>query len=172
MNDKVYLINALCFSQEASLCIEVQGIRLSKGTGDITITGNLGSIAHESMLVAKTLIGMMYPVIYEYDYHLHFTYHTTKKEGTSWGLACFIILSFLCGRIEYKKHVAATGEIDLSGSIKPVKYIDEKLAAWAKSNCHTLFIPKDNRITSNNNGTVYQVTKVEQVWSILEGIKQ
>lgn len=168
MSNKIYSIHALCFGQETSLCIEVQGIKLPKGTGEIIITGNLGLVAYESMLVAKTLIGVNYPVIYNHNYHLHFSYHATKKEGASWGLACFIILSFLCNKLKYKKGIAATGEIDLSGTIKPVKYIDEKLAAWAKSNCDMLFVPQDDRITANDG--IYQVNSINQIQPIIERI--
>ena len=143
MNSKIYSISALCFGQEASLCFEVQGIKLAKGTGKVIVTGNLGLVAYESMMVAKTLMAINYPAFNNYNYHLHFSYHATKKEGPSWGLACFIILSFLCDKLKYKSGIAATGEIDLAGNVKPVKYIDEKLTAWAKSSCDILFVPKN-----------------------------
>lgn len=170
MKTSVYSVNALCFSKEASLCIEVQGVRLFNNTGEIIVTGNLGQVAYEAALVAKTLIGLYHPEIYNHSYHLHFAYHSTKKEGASWGVACFVILSFLCGKTTYRSGVAATGELDIAGNVKAVNYMDEKLAAWARSTCDILFVPKDNRIKDSNS--IYQISNIYDIWSIMKEMKK
>lgn len=159
--DNQYTINSLCLGKKDSLCIEIQGMILKKGVGEVTITGNLSNSAHEAMILARSILLASSEVFTQYDYHLHFAYPATQKDGTSWGLACYLLLSFISGDLAYVPNLAATGELDLFGNVLPVKYIDEKLAAWGKSRCELLFIPKNN-ITPEVTG-IYQVSSLKEV---------
>ena len=160
-----YSISSLCLGKNDSLCIKIQGIILRKGNGFVTTTGNLGPVACEAMILAKNILLKSSKEFIKYDYHLHFSYPSTRKDGTSWGLACYLLLSFISGSLVYVPNVAATGELDLFGNILPINYIDEKLAAWSKSRCNVLFVPKNNIVPKTDG--IYQVSSLKEVNSIL-----
>ena len=80
---KIYSISALSFAKEKSFNIKIQGVKLNKGNGNILITGNLGHVAHEAMMLAKTLLSIQNPVFCKTDYHLHFEYPSLKKDHTN-----------------------------------------------------------------------------------------
>lgn len=167
--DSVYSISALSFSKTRSVIVEVQGIVLGAGSGELVLTGNLGTAAYEAMLVAKTVLWCRNKTINNFDYHLHFSYPGVKKEGPSWGVACYIMLSWLSGQLKYKKGLAATGEIDLKGNIKQVTYLDEKMAAWAKSECSYLIIPR-MEAAINVAHNVFSLNNVDQLFPIINSL--
>ncbi len=164
MNNQ-YTINSLCLGKNNSLCIEIQGMILRRGEGKVTITGSLSTSAYETMVLARNILLASSEVFSQYDYHLHFAYPATQKNGTSWGLACYLLLSFISGSLAYIPNIAATGELDLFGNVLPVKYIDDKLAAWGKSQCELLFIPKNNIVP--DIAGIYQVSTLRDVRDIL-----
>jgi ATP-dependent Lon protease len=158
--DNIVSIIALSFSPKASIAIEIQGINLGHGNGNIILTGNLGEIAHETTLIAKTVFGMRDKSIYNFNYHLHFAYPTVKKEGPSWGLACFIMLCYLSGKLKYKNNIAATGELDLKGNVKPIRYLNEKFIAWSKSQASYLILPKSPKLPAHKD--IFPVENVDE----------
>ena len=165
-NHKIYSITALSVVKDCVVNIEVQGIITGMGNGHITLTGNLGDVAHETMLVAKTVCAYKNNQFNLFNYHIHFGFHSIKKDGPSWGLACYIMLSWLSGSLNYKEKIAATGEIDLKGNIKPVRYFNEKIAAWVASEIGYIITPKMTEQLSNQQ--IYPINHVDELNFIMK----
>lgn len=165
-------INALCFGKEASLCIEIQGVKLS-GNGEVVVTGCLGTSAYEAMLVARTRLCLIASQFTNHDYHLHFAYPSTKKDGPSWGVACYLALSFLSMHLPYLELIAATGEIDLFGNVNPVLYMDKKLVAWGKSRCNTLLVPGVQlaECSKNVSSGIYGINTLDELDELIKRIR-
>lgn len=165
LTTNVYSITALSVCKDKVVNIEVQGMVTETGNGNVILTGNLGSSAYETMLVAKTVCRYKHKKFNSFNYHLHFGYPSVKKDGPSWGLSCYILLSWLSGALNYKNAMAATGEIDLKGNIKPVLYLNEKIASWAANEVGCIIIPKitDQILTPS----VYSIEHVDELSLIM-----
>lgn len=164
-NSQIY---ALCFAKDLGVAIEVQGKTLGYGTGKVVITGNLGKAATDTVIICKTLIGEYNKNFYNFDYHIHFKYLSLYKEGASWGLACFILLSKLSGlnmKYNLSTSLAATGEIDLFGNVIPVLYIEEKLNSVIKQGIYSkIIIPKANDISFIKSAVeILQISHIEEL---------
>ena len=124
--------------------------------------------SEDSAVVAGSLLRNLNNKILDYDYHLHFQYLSLKKDGPSWGLACFILLCLLTDTKmkEYCNEgiIAATGELDLSGMVKPVKYLKEKVEGMIPYvNCKNIFIPFTEEIISIEGKCIYQVRNITEL---------
>lgn len=161
----MHSITALSVCKDKVVNIEVQGMVTESGNGSVILTGNLGSAAYETMLVAKTVCAYKNKGFNLFNYHLHFGYPSVKKDGPSWGLSCYILLSWLSGALNYKNGMAATGEIDLKGNIKPVLYLNEKIASWAATEVGCIIIPKvpDQQLTHG----VYSINHIDELPTIM-----
>ena len=166
MNPKIYTINTLSFLKEKAFNIKIEGVIISSGSGKVTVTGNLGIVAKETILLVKSLLGLNHPHFYSNNYHIHFEYHALYKEGPSCGLSCYILFAWLIGVFNYKKGIAATGEIDLRGNIKPVQYMDAKRSAWASSECSLLIMPHHVEIPEQKN--IAQISNVSELNLVLK----
>lgn len=166
MNNKVHSFYALCFADDRGINIEIQGVNLGKGNGTIYLTGHVGELAKDAMQVNKTILAIRKPQFLLYDYHIHFEYLRLKKDGPSWGLACFVLLCMIADipLIKYKQEiVAATGEIDLYGNVRPVRYLEEKIDSILNhDSSKIILIPKIQNFNSSNNNIV-QITNVDDL---------
>ena len=95
-------------------------------------------------------------------------YLSLHKEGASWGLACFILLSRLSGlNIKYNitTSLAATGEIDLFGNVIPVLYLEEKLNSIIQQKIYTkIIIPQAHNISFIDPSIeIFQVNHIEEL---------
>lgn len=164
---KVSSVNALCFTKDMGVSIEVQGVMLGNGSGNIVLTGYLGELARDAMFVAKTLLGRVNPKSMMYDYHVHFQYLHLKKDGPSWGLACFMLLCFISEtETKYSNaNISATGELDLKGNVKKVSYLKEKINGIADYvKCDTVLIPSVEEEITLKNRSIYQISNIEQLF--------
>lgn len=158
-------ILVLCFAQDMGVVVQVQGCNLINGSGKIRITGNVGTMAQDSVEVCKTLVANLNKNFSDFDYHLHFQYLQLKKDDPSWGLACFFLLSWLSQlKLTYSEtDIAATGEIDLFGNVKPVKYLKQKLEGISRfAQCKHVVIPNtDEQIDINKS--VYKISNISEL---------
>jgi ATP-dependent Lon protease len=166
VND-IFCVNALCFAKGMGISVQVQGVKLGKGNGNIVLTGNVGEVARDSMLVAKTVLQRVNPKFITYDYHLHFQYLHLRKDGTSWGLACFLLL---CAISETKTkysglNLSATGELDLEGNVKKVSHLKEKIESIADYvKCDTVLIPKLEESITLGNKNIVEISNINQLF--------
>lgn len=156
----VYLIKTLFYTQSRSDVLLIEGLR-SKSVNDqkLVITGNLGPVGHEAARVAHALHCSIFPGVAHFNYHINFEYPSLKKDGSCWGLACFLLLNFMSGTLPYVRDITAIGELNLRGEVLPIRNICDKTAAWAKSESDYLFLPKQGYQAEN----VFEVQHVNQL---------
>lgn len=109
---------------------------LSKGTGAVTLTGNLGDVMKESATTAVTFLkanavklGINPELFSKVNVHLHFPEGATPKDGPSAGITILTALASLFTQRRVKSYLAMTGEITLRGKVMPVGGIKEKILA-------------------------------------------
>uniref|UniRef100_A0A8C9GL94 Lon protease homolog n=1 Tax=Piliocolobus tephrosceles TaxID=591936 RepID=A0A8C9GL94_9PRIM len=115
---------------------------------NIIVTGNVGQLMQESILIANTysikLLNMLYPG-FECK-HLHFNLNESdfKKDGPSAGINFVTsILSYYL-KIPVDPSLCMTGEITLNGYISKIGGLVEKFIVAKNYGIRTLIIPKDN----------------------------
>ena len=110
--------------------------KLSRGKGQLMITGQLGDVMKESVMLAKSYLkahadylNIDARVFDMWDIHVHFPAGAIPKDGPSAGIAILTSLASLFTQVKVKSHLAMTGEITLRGKVLPVGGIKEKLLA-------------------------------------------
>ncbi|WP_124640254.1 endopeptidase La [Amniculibacterium aquaticum] len=125
---------------------------LSKGKGNLTMTGNLGNVMKESATIALEYIkakhldlGIEVELIENKNIHVHVPEGATPKDGPSAGIAMLssMVSSFRNKKI--KSHLAMTGEITLRGKVLPVGGIKEKLLAATRAGIKEVILCEANR---------------------------
>ena len=125
---------------------------LSKGKGQLSITGNLGKIMKESSTIAmeyikanaKRLDLSDFPFD-KYNIHIHVPEGATPKDGPSAGITMLTSLVSLFTQKRVKKHLSMTGEITLRGKVLPVGGIKEKILAAKRSKIKEIILCESNR---------------------------
>lgn len=91
---------------------------LSKGKGNLSITGNLGKVMKESATIAMEYIksnadrfGLDVGIFEKYNVHIHVPEGATPKDGPSAGITMLTSLISLFTQRKVKKSLAMTGEI-------------------------------------------------------------
>ena len=119
-----------------------------KGSGKLTITGQLGDVMKESAQIAVSLVKSMFPDQAERlageDIHIHVPDGATPKDGPSAGITLTTALASLVSGVPVNPAVAMTGEVSLQGSVNPIGGLPEKLMAAQRSGVKQVFIPRDN----------------------------
>jgi len=125
---------------------------LSKGKGNLTITGNLGKVMKESATIAMEYIksnadhfGIDPDVFDKYNVHIHVPEGATPKDGPSAGITMLTSLVSLFTQRKVKKSLAMTGEITLRGKVLPVGGIKEKILAAKRARIKELILCEENR---------------------------
>ena len=124
---------------------------ISRGKGNLSITGNLGKIMKESATIAlefikanSEIIGLSNFNFEKYNIHLHVPEGSTPKDGPSAGITMLLSLVSLFTQKRIKKNIAMTGEITLRGKVLPVGGIKEKILAAKRSKIKEIVLSKDN----------------------------
>ena len=125
---------------------------LSKGKGQLTITGNIGKIMKESATLSleflksnSELYGIDNSLFQETNVHIHVPEGATPKDGPSAGITMFTSLVSLFTKRLVKKRIAMTGEITLRGKVLPVGGIKEKLLAAKRSGIKEIVLSSQNK---------------------------
>ena len=121
---------------------------LTKGSGKITVTGQLGDVMKESAQIAVSLVKAMLPeqaqTLSESDLHIHVPDGATPKDGPSAGITLTTALASQLTGCAVPPDVAMTGEVSLQGDVNPIGGLPEKLMAAQRAGAERVFIPKDN----------------------------
>jgi ATP-dependent Lon protease len=109
---------------------------LTKGTGKLTLTGNLGDVMKESAMIALEYIkshaeslGLDAEAMSKTNVHLHVPQGAIPKDGPSAGITMVSAMVSAFTRKKIRKALAMTGEITLRGQVLPVGGIKEKILA-------------------------------------------
>ncbi|NNK27964.1 MAG: endopeptidase La, partial [Flavobacteriaceae bacterium] len=125
---------------------------LSRGKGNLAITGNLGKVMKESATIAMEFIksnadeyGIDPEVFDKYNVHIHVPEGATPKDGPSAGVAMLTSLVSLFTQRKIRKSLAMTGEITLRGKVLPVGGIKEKILAAKRARIKEILLCEENR---------------------------
>jgi len=125
---------------------------LSVGKGDLTMTGNLGTVMKESATLAYEYLkshakklGINENLFKTRNVHIHVPEGATPKDGPSAGVAMFTALASVFLNKKVNANFAMTGEITLRGQVLPVGGIKEKILAAKRAGIEHIVLCKDNK---------------------------
>ncbi len=124
---------------------------LPGGKGQITLTGQLGSVMQESAHAAVSHIrenaralGLDPQFLAQSDLHVHVPAGAIPKDGPSAGVTMATAIVSALRKVPVRSSVAMTGEITLSGLVLPVGGIREKALAARRHGIQTFVLPEAN----------------------------
>lgn len=124
---------------------------ISKGKGQLTLTGNLGNVMKESAMLALEYLKAhseelnLKPEIFEnWNIHVHVPEGAIPKDGPSAGVTMVTSLTSAFTQRKVKRNIAMTGEITLRGKVLPVGGIKEKILAAKRAGIKEIILSKDN----------------------------
>jgi|LSQX01.1.fsa_nt_gb ATP-dependent Lon protease len=127
-------------------------VSISKGKGQLTLTGNLGDVMKESATLAyeylkaqASILGIDAKIFEKYNVHMHIPEGATPKDGPSAGITMFAALTSAFTQRKVKPGVAMTGEITLRGKVLPVGGIKEKILAAKRAGIQHVILSEENR---------------------------
>lgn len=124
---------------------------LSKGKGNLVLTGNLGNVMKESATTALTYlkshaeeIGIDPKKFEENNVHIHVPEGAVPKDGPSAGITMLSALASAFTGRKLKSYLAMTGEITLRGQVLPVGGIKEKVLAAKRAGIKDIIMCQQN----------------------------
>jgi len=149
-NDVAGVVTGLAWTQVGGDILFIESI-LSKGKGNLSVTGNLGKVMKESATLAMEYIKSnaerleLDPTVFEkYNVHIHVPEGATPKDGPSAGITMLTSLVSLFTQRKVKKNIAMTGEITLRGKVLPVGGIKEKILAAKRAHIKEIIMCTEN----------------------------
>lgn len=147
---QVGIVTGLAYTQFGGDTLDIE-VAVSKGKGNLTLTGKLGDVMKESAMAALTYVkshaselGIDEKVIAESDIHIHVPEGAVPKDGPSAGVTLTTaIASALTGR-PVDQHLGMTGEVTLRGTVLPIGGLREKSIAACRTGLTKILIPKEN----------------------------
>jgi ATP-dependent Lon protease len=150
-NEVAGVVTGLAWTSVGGDILFIESI-LSKGKGQLNITGNLGQVMKESATIAMEYIksnadsfGIDPDVFDKYNVHIHVPEGATPKDGPSAGITMLTSLVSLFTQRKVKKSLAMTGEITLRGKVLPVGGIKEKILAAKRARIKEIILCEENR---------------------------
>ena len=130
----------------------VEARLLPGGSGQITLTGQLGGVMQESARAAvshlrseSTALGIAPDFLTGHDLHLHVPAGAIPKDGPSAGVTMATAVVSALRNQPVRPDVAMTGEITLSGLVLPVGGIRDKAMAARRHGVKLFVLPERNR---------------------------
>ncbi|MEY2605817.1 MAG: ATP-dependent Lon protease, partial [Verrucomicrobiota bacterium] len=144
------VVTGLAYTPMGGEVLHIEAARYP-GKGNITLTGQIGSVMKESVQAALSLvrsrdgeIGARTEDFQNFDIHVHVPAGAVPKDGPSAGVAMFTALASLFSNTPVRADVAMTGEITLRGLVLPIGGLKEKSLAAMRAGISTVIIPKLN----------------------------
>jgi ATP-dependent Lon protease len=135
------------------------------GSGNLTITGQLGDVMRESAQAALSLVrGHAKEVAPDlpddwfanHDIHVHVPAGAVPKDGPSAGIAMATALASLVSSRPVRNDVAMTGEVTLTGQVLPIGGLKEKSLAAQRAGIKQVIVP------DRNEGDVEEIPERER----------
>jgi ATP-dependent Lon protease len=135
------------------------------GSGNLTITGQLGEVMKESAQAALSWVRAQSSQINpelpddwfaKHDIHVHVPAGAVPKDGPSAGVAMATALASLISSRPVRNDVAMTGEITLTGQVLPIGGLKEKSLAAQRAGIKQVIVP------DRNEGDVEEISEQER----------
>jgi ATP-dependent Lon protease len=135
------------------------------GSGNLTITGQLGDVMKESAQAALSWVRAHSKQINaeisddwfaNHDLHVHVPAGAVPKDGPSAGVAMATALASLISNRPVRNDVAMTGEITLTGQVLPIGGLKEKSLAAQRAGIKQVIVP------DRNQGDVEEISEEER----------
>jgi ATP-dependent Lon protease len=135
------------------------------GSGNLTITGQLGDVMKESAQAALSWVRAHAKELASdlpddwfanHDIHVHVPAGAVPKDGPSAGVAMTTALVSLISNRPVRNDVAMTGEITLTGQVLPIGGLKEKSLAAQRAGITQVIVP------DRNEGDVEEISEQER----------
>lgn len=151
IKNEVGVINGLSYTSYGGELVKIESVSFN-GTGNYTITGLLGEMMQESIMLAFSYIkshckefNININDIDNKDFHIHIPSFSSKKDGSSAGVVIVTSLLSLIKNIKIDNSISMTGELSLTGNIIPVAGLREKIVTAITNHIKTIYLPLDNK---------------------------
>ncbi len=149
-NEATGVVTGLAWTEMGGEILFVE-CSLSKGKGNLTLTGNLGDVMKESAMIAyqyvkahPSLLGVKPEIFGKYDLHVHVPEGAIPKDGPSAGITMVSAIASAFKKKKVKHSIAMTGEMTLRGKVLPVGGIKEKILAAKRAGIKTIVLSSEN----------------------------
>ena len=149
--NSIGISNGLAWTSNGGALFIVEA-SLIPGKGDIKITGQLQSVAKESVEIAYSYVrahaqelGISQELFEKNSLHIHCPAGAIKKDGPSAGIAILSAITSLYSKKRFDASFAMTGELSLTGHVLPIGGLKEKLFAAKRLGINKVIIPKANK---------------------------
>ncbi len=174
-NEQAGVVTGLAWTPAGGEILFVE-TSLSRGTGKLTLTGNLGEVMKESAIIALEYLKSNTEVLdlpdsfsEKWNIHIHVPEGAIPKDGPSAGIAMAASIASAFTQRKVKKYLAMTGEITLRGKVLPVGGIKEKILAAKRASIRDIILSEDNRKDVKEIKDIYiRGLKFHYVDSIME----
>jgi ATP-dependent Lon protease len=135
------------------------------GSGNLTITGQLGEVMKESAQAALSWVRahsshlnaeLTDDWFATHDIHVHVPAGAVPKDGPSAGVAMATALASLISNRPVRNDVAMTGEVTLTGQVLPIGGLKEKSLAAQRAGIKQVIVP------DRNEGDVEEISEQER----------
>jgi ATP-dependent Lon protease len=150
-NDQAGVVTGLAWTATGGEILFVE-TSLSRGKGNLTLTGNLGDVMKESAVIAleylkahAQMLDLPDTFSEKWNIHIHVPEGAIPKDGPSAGITMAVSIASAFTQRKVKKYVAMTGEITLRGKVLPVGGIKEKMLAAKRAGIREIVLSELNR---------------------------
>ncbi len=141
---------------------------MEKGKGTLHFNETAGSMAKDSVATAAAVVrGLTDKRLSDYDLHINII-GGGNIDGPSAGCAITCAILSAIENIPLRQDYAVTGEISLSGEVKPVGGIQEKAFGARQAGMKGIILPKENRGDLGGSDVGLRVEAVENIREILQ----
>ncbi len=144
------VVTGLAFTTVGGEILFIEASRMP-GSGNLTLTGQIGDVMRESAYAAYSLVrsrarklGIKTADITGHDLHVHVPAGAVPKDGPSAGIAMFLAIVSAIREKTVPPTTAMTGEITLRGAVLPVGGIKEKMLAAHRAGIKRILLPEAN----------------------------
>jgi len=148
--NRIGVTNGLAWTAVGGEVLFIEAIKM-KGTGKLTLTGQMGDVMKESATAAMSYakanakeLGIDLKIFDEYDFHVHIPEGATPKDGPSAGITMATSLVSLFTDVPVRHDVAMTGEVTITGRVLPIGGLREKALAALRIGVKDVIIPYMN----------------------------
>ena len=142
------------------------------GRGQVRFNDTAGSMAKDSVFNALTVLRRMtsQEQVGRHDFHVNVV-GGGQVDGPSAGAAIFLALWSVLTDTPVRQDVALTGELSLSGALKPVGGIAEKVFGARQAGMALVLVPKGNAVDVPADPGV-EVRPVEDATALLAALAE